>query len=225
MNSRNYKTPANRHQNALLPPSLDEYVSADNHVRAIDCYVENIDLAELGFKHIAGELTSGQPAYHPKELVKLYIYGYLHKLRSSRHLADESCRNLELMWLLGNLHPSHATIANFRKNNSVALVALNKDFFLLCKGMNLFGANSIAIDGAFFSGNASKGSITSHKQLKKQIKVLEADIVQWQETLEACDQSEEARAPLQNEKEDISETLDFLKAKLNKKKRNLPLGT
>lgn len=196
MVARNVKIPADRRQIALLPPSLDEYVKADNSVRAIDCYIENLDLDRLGFRYASGELNAGQPSYHPKELAKLYLYGYLHKLRSSRHLAAEAGRNLELIWLLGKLCPSHTTIANFRKDNATALVALNRDFLLLCQEMNLLGGNSVAIDGSFFKGNASKSSIFTQKRLSRDIERLETRIRDWQEQLDACDNDEKNSDPV-----------------------------
>ncbi|HQS67706.1 MAG TPA: transposase, partial [Sulfuricurvum sp.] len=116
-----YKEGENRKQQMFFPPSIDEYVSEYNPVRAIEDYVELLDMIELGFTKAALHSSDGQPAYHPKLLLKIYIYGYLNKVRSSRRLEVEIRRNIEMMWLCASLQPSYKTIANFRKENSKAL--------------------------------------------------------------------------------------------------------
>jgi transposase len=131
MTNRRYKIGQNRYQTVLWPSSIDEYVSENNPVRAIDAYVETLDLANLAIQNSCSGLTAGQPAYHPSLLIKLYLYGYLNGLRSSRKLEREGARNLEVIWLLDNLRPSYKTIANFRKDNSAALKAINRDFILI----------------------------------------------------------------------------------------------
>ena len=159
MNQRPYKQEKDRQQSFLLPPSIEEYVGEDNPVRAIDSYVESLDLKSLGFKNTDDKVTSGQPAFNPKELLKLYLYGYLHRVRSSRRLEAECQRNLEVMWLMGGLRPGYKTIADFRKDNLKALKLVNHDFVQLCKEVNLFGVELVGIDGSFFRGNVAKGSI------------------------------------------------------------------
>ncbi len=159
MQKRQYKQGLDRQQGYLLPPSVEEYVQADNPVRAIDSYVDCLDLAALQFGHTREALTPGQPAYAPHGLLKLYLYGYLHRLRSSRQLEAECQRNLEVIWLLQGLRPSYKTIADFRKDNLKALKQVNQDFVQLCKELDLFGAELVGIDGSFFRGNVAKSHI------------------------------------------------------------------
>ena len=142
--SRRYKAGANRQQNSLLPPSLEDYVLLDNPVRGIDAYVDSLDLARLGYTNtvVKGVDSGGQAAYPPSALLKLYLYGYLNQIRSSRRLEREVSRNLELLWLLEDLKPCYKTIANFRKDNGEALKATHRDFIVLCKTLSLFGGKT-----------------------------------------------------------------------------------
>ena len=176
MNQRPYKQEKDRQQSFLLPPSIEEYVGEDNPVRAIDSYVESLDLKSLGFKNTDDKVTPGQPAFNPKELLKLYLYGYLHRVRSSRRLEAECQRNLEVMWLMGGLRPGYKTIADFRKDNLKALKMVNHDFVQLCKEVNLFGAELVGIDGSFFRGNVAKGRIFTKDRLKRALAYVEKDI-------------------------------------------------
>ena len=130
----------------FFPPSIDEYVGEDNQVRAIEDYVELLDMRELGFTKSALNSSDGQPAYHPRLLLKIYIYGYLNKIRSSRKLETEIKRNIEMMWLCSNLKPSYKTIANFRKENNNPLKKVFREFVLLCKDLNLITGDLIAIE-------------------------------------------------------------------------------
>jgi len=114
--NRTYKSGQSRDQASFLPPCLEDYVSRDNPVRAIDAYVDSLDLTELGFRDVGSDGGAGQPPYDPADLLKLYLYGYLHQVRSSRRLEAEARRNVELMWLLRGLAPGYRTIANFRKS-------------------------------------------------------------------------------------------------------------
>jgi transposase len=136
-----------RSQVQLLPACLDDYVSPESPARFIDAYVEGLDFGGLGFSH-AQAADTGRPPYHPADLLKLYLYGYLNRIRSSRRLEAEASRNLELMWLLGGLRPDFKTIADFRRDNRGAFKALFKQFNLLCRKLGLFGAELVAIDGA-----------------------------------------------------------------------------
>ncbi len=121
-----------RSQTALLPPSLDDYVAEDNPVRVVEAFVEQLDLRQLGFEGAAPAAT-GRPGYHPAVLLKLYVYGYLNRIQSSRRLEREAQRNLELMWLTGRLAPDFKTIANFRKDNGRAIRAVCRQFIVLCR--------------------------------------------------------------------------------------------
>lgn len=195
MNKRQYKRGIDRQQSFLLPPRVDEYVGEDNPVRAIDSYVESLDLVELGFKHAAGKLTPGQPAYHPKMHLKLYLYGYLNRTRSSRRLAAECRRNLEVMWLLEGQRPSYKAIADFRKDNLKAVMQVNQDFVQVCQELDLFGKELAAIDGSFMRGNVGKDSIYTTERLKRALAHIDADILAYLQELDQTDQQEgEARA-------------------------------
>src|SRR5678815_1142656 len=126
----------------MFPETVDEYVSGDNAVRFIDVFVERLDLEELGFERIRPE-NEGRPAFDPKDLLRLYIYGYLNRICSSRRLERETCRNIEVMWLMGKLQPGFRTICGFRKDNTKALKGVFRQFTLLCKRLNLFGGELI----------------------------------------------------------------------------------
>src|SRR5229473_6850477 len=131
MTNRKFKAGVSREQTSFLPPSVGDYVEADNPVRAIEAYVGALNLARLGFRHVDSGGGAGQPPYHPADLLKLYLYGYLNQIRSSRRLEREAKRNLELIWLLRGLRPDFKTIADFRKDNCAAFKPLFKQFNLL----------------------------------------------------------------------------------------------
>lgn len=214
MTVRNYKAGQNRSQTTLLPPSIEEYVSQNNPVRAIDAYVQTLDLFSLNFRNTRPGVSAGQPAYHPGLLTKLYLYGYLNGLRSSRKLEREAARNLEVIWLVGSLRPSYKTIANFRKDNSIALKAINKDFILLCKQLHLFGGDEVAVDGSFFQGDASTDSIYTAKKLEQQLNALDKKIEAYQQQLAAQDRADDQTGlgSLVDD-ENLADKLSQLKAK------------
>jgi transposase len=187
---RHYKEGIHRKQNFLLPPQLEDYVTEDNPVRAIDTYIDSLDVKKLGFKNAAGELTAGQPAYPPKALLKLYMYGYLHRVRSSRRLERECHINLEVIWLVEGLRPGYKTIADFRKDNIEALKAVNRDFVLLCKELNLFGRELVSIDSSDFHGNVGKKNIYTQGRLVDGLKRIEKHIEEYLKTLEEADVEE-----------------------------------
>src|ERR1700675_1718346 len=140
---------ADRTQVSLLPEGVEDYVEAENPVRVIEAFVEQLELRALGFEGIDPEIT-GRPAYHPSVLLKIYIYGYLNQVQSSRRLEQETQRNIELMWLTGRLMPDFKTIANFRKDNGKAIRRVCRQFIMLCRGLNLFSQALVAIDGSKF---------------------------------------------------------------------------
>src|SRR5271167_4091251 len=187
MTNRTFKAGDCREQGRLFPARTDDYVGRDNSVRAIDAYVCSLDLARLGFKHADGGGGAGQPAYDPADLLKLYLYGYLNQVRSSRRLEREARRNVEVMWLLHGLAPGYRTIGNFRKDNRAALKAANREFVLLARELNLLAGELVAIDGAFFHGDASKGSIVTSKRLMGQLAAVERDIEAYGAALDAND--------------------------------------
>ncbi|MDZ7807555.1 MAG: IS1182 family transposase [Gracilimonas sp.] len=177
---------ADRYQTHLFPASLEEYVSSDNPVRFIDAYVESLDVLKLGFTH-ARLAATGRPPYRPQDLLKLYIYGYLHRIRSSRGLERETHRNIELLWLLGKLQPDFKTIADFRKNNTEALKGTCAEFILVCKRMDLFGGELVAIDGSKFEAvNHSSASYT-RKGLQQALAATGQQLQQWLEQLDQAD--------------------------------------
>lgn len=223
MPARRYKTGQCRLQESLLPPRLDDYVDQGNHVRAIDAYVDSLDLAHLGFLHAAGSATqAGQPAYDPADLLKLYMYGYTNKVRSSRCLERETRRNLEVIWLLGGLAPSYKTIADFRKHNARALVRVNREFTLLCRELALFGGHTVGIDGSFFRANASKSSIHTQDKLKKQVASLEQDIEAWHTELDQNDrQDSRPDTPATTEDPSLTTKLEAMQEKLAAKQEQL----
>jgi len=185
--SRRYKQGLNPIQPMLLPPSVQDYVTADNPVRAIKAYVETVDFEALGFKNAGGPRKAGQPAYAPSDLLELYLYGYLNRVRSSRRLEAECRRNLEVIWLLNGLRPKYHTIADFRKDNPLALKKTNSHFIQLCAKLGLFGGKVLGIDGSFLNGNASHASVTTKQQLKKELAAIEKEVDAYQRELERND--------------------------------------
>src|SRR5258705_1412985 len=177
-----------------MPARVEDYVGRDNPVRAIEAYVCGLDLGKLGFQHAGGGNGAGQPSYDPADLLKAYLYGYLNRVRSSRRLEQETQRNLELMWLLKGLTPGYRTIANFRRDNWAALKAVNREFVLLLRELDLLGGELVAIDGAFFHGDASKASIKTKKRLAEQLARLDCDIEEYGKALASNDASEEAHS-------------------------------
>jgi transposase len=191
MTNRTFKPGESREQSCLLPRRIEDYVGADNLVRAIESFVAALDLVELGFRHAErGADEVGQPPYDPADLLKLYLYGYINQVRSSRRLEREACRNLELIWLLRNLKPGYRTIANFRKENWQALKAANRSFVLLMREFGLVGGEVVAIDGSFFHGDASKASIFTRKRLAEQIAKLDQEIEAYGKSLRDNDAAE-----------------------------------
>ena len=191
MTNRPFKTGESREQASLLPARVEDYVGVDNPVRAIESFVCALDLGKLGFRHADRDAEAmGQPPYDPADLLKLYLYGYINQVRSSRRLEREACRNLELIWLLKNLKPGYRTIANFRKENWQALKAVNRGFVLLVRELGLVGGAVVAIDGSFFHGDASKASIFTRKRLAEQVARLDLEIDAYGKSLEDNDAAE-----------------------------------
>jgi len=201
----------NRKERIFFPSSINDYISEDNPVQFIDIFVESLDLKELGFNHSELKKT-GRPPYNPGDLLKLYIYGYLNRIRSSRRLEKESKRNIELMWLLSKLTPDFKTIANFRKDNKESLKRVCKEFIMLCKKLELFGGETIAIDGSKFKAVNSKKRNFSKEKLKKRIKEIEKRVEEYLKELDANDQEE-------SEVKDLSaEELKIILEELKKRK-------
>src|SRR6202165_3541051 len=190
MTKHTFKTGESREQACLLRPGIEDYAGRDSPVRAIESFVRALNLAKLGFCHADRGVEVGQPPYDPADLLKLYLYGYINQIRSSRRLEREACRNLELIWLLKNLRPGYRTIANFRKENWQALKAVNRSFVLLVRELGLVGGAVVAIDGSFFHGDASKASIFTRKRLADQIARLDLEIEAYGRSIEDNDAAE-----------------------------------
>ena len=154
---------ADRSQGTLLPETIDEYVAEENPVRVIEAFVEALDLAELGFSGVEPKAT-GRPAYHPATMLKIYLYGYLNRIQSTRRLEQEARRNLELMWLVGRLAPDFKTLADFRAGNTAAIKNVCREFIVLCRRWQLFTESTVAIDGSKFKAvNHRDRNFTSGK--------------------------------------------------------------
>jgi transposase len=185
---KRYVEGQDRSQTTLFPESLDEYIAEDNPVRVVDVFVDELDLKELGFDGAEPEAT-GRPAYHPATLLKIYIYGYLNRVQSSRRLEREAQRNVELIWLTGRLAPDFKTIADFRKDNGPAIRRVCREFVLLCRNLNLFSDALVAIDGSKFKAvNGRDRNFTKHK-LKARMQQLEESIARYLADLDRADRN------------------------------------
>jgi len=190
-----HRTGLDRAQTLLLPERLEDYVRPENPVRFLDTFVEKLDLARLGFTKAVCAAT-GAPPYPPAALLKLYLYGYLHRIRSSRSLEAECHRNVELIWLTGKLAPDFKTIADFRKDNLKALKAVHRQFIVLCRQLDLFGGQLLAIDGSKFRAVNSRDNNFSAGKLKELIAHTDARLAEYLKTLDEADAAEPAVAPL-----------------------------
>jgi transposase len=178
-----------RSQTLLLPESLDEYVGQDNPVRFIDAFVDGLDLIAAGFTRVKPE-TTGRPGYAPKDLLKLYIYGYLNRFRSSRRLEAETHRNIEVIWLLGHLKPDFKTIADFRRINHKAFRPVFRQFALLCRQLDLFGRELIAVDGTRIKAVNNKDRNFTHASLTQFINFADAKLEDYLQRLDQSDADE-----------------------------------
>lgn len=173
----------------MLPESLDDYVSNTNPVRVVDVFVDELDLVNLSFEGVIPADT-GRPAYHPAILLKIYIYGYLNRIQSSRRLEREAQRNVELMWLTGRLMPDFKTIANFRKDNSKAIRGVCRQFVVLCQQLGLFGENLVAIDGSKFKAVNNRDRNFTSAKLKRRMEEIESSINRYLTALDTADRQE-----------------------------------
>src|SRR5210317_2357300 len=177
-----------RNQATLFPERIDDYISEDSSVRVIDVFVDELDLSGLGFKTMAE--ATGRPGYHPTVMLKLYIYGYLNRIQSSRRLEREAGRNVELMWLLGRLAPDFKTIANFRRNNGEAIRLVCREFVMLCRKLNLFSEAFVAIDGSKFKAVNNRDKNFTRAKMKRRLAEVEASIDRYLEQLTEYDATE-----------------------------------
>ncbi len=181
-----------RHQATLFPERLDDYLAEDNSVRVIDVFVDDLDLSGLGFKTHSEK--TGRPAYHPTILLKLYVYGYLNRVQSSRRLEREAHRNVELMWLTGRLAPDFKTIADFRKNNGAAIRLVCREFIMLCKKLNLLADAFVAIDGSKFKAVNNRDQNFTKAKMQRRLQEIDASIERYLGQIASADRQEAAVA-------------------------------
>ena len=177
-----------RSQGTLFPERLDDYVEEDNHVRVIDVFIDDLDISGLGFRMDLA--ATGRPRYHLKTMLKLYVYGYLNRVQSSRRLEVEAQRNIELMWLTGRLAPDFKTIADFRKDNPEAIRLVCREFVMLCKKLNLLSEKLVAIDGSKFKAVNSRDQNFTKAKMKRRLKDVESTIERYLARLDETDQTE-----------------------------------
>jgi Transposase and inactivated derivatives len=182
----NHITGIVREQITLFPEAIEDYIADDNPVCFLDAYVDQLDISTIGFQYATVKET-GRPPYNPKDILKLYLYGYLNRIRSSRLLERETKRNLEVFWLLKRLSPDHKTISNFRKENAHALRETFKQFVIICKKLELFGNELVAIDSTKFKASNSGNRIKNKEQLDKSITHINESIHQYLEQLDQAD--------------------------------------
>src|SRR5216684_3532362 len=204
MTNHTFKSGESREQPSLFPPRIEDYVGPANPVRAIDSFVCALDLAKLGFRYADRRAGVGQPPYDPSDLLKLYLYGYINQIRSSRRLEREACRNLELIWLLRNLKPGYRTIANFRKENWKALKAVNRSFVMVVRELGLTGCRVVSIDASSLPGYRNNTRLFTRKRLAEQIAKLDHEIEAYGKSLEDNDAAE-AKEPRKDRTDDNSD--------------------
>ncbi len=182
-----------RGQSTLFPECLEDWIDENNPVRVIDVFVDELDLAGLGFDGVAPEIT-GRPAYHPSVLLKLYIYGYLNRVQSSRRLEREALRNVEVMWLAGRLVPDHKTIADFRKDNGSAIRQVCARFVVLCRAMGLLTEASVAIDGSKFKAVNNRDKNFTRAKMDRRMAQIEESVARYLQQLDTADRQEPSEA-------------------------------
>jgi len=195
----NHRTGLDRNQTLMFPERLEDYVAAENPVRFLDAFVAGLDLHGLGFAK-AQVANTGRPPYDPAALLKLYLYGYLHRVRSSRLLEAECHRNVEVIWLLGKLCPDFKTIADFRKDNLKPLRAVSRQFTLLCRKLELFGGELLAIDGSKFGAVNARDQNFNAAKLQDLIGRADARLAEYLKAMDTADASEPS-APALNKTE------------------------
>ena len=181
-----------RCQATLFPERLDDYIAADSAVRVIDVFIDDLDISGLGFKSEPNDM--GRPAYHPATMLKIYVYGYLNRVQSSRRLEREAQRNVELMWLTGRLAPDFKTIANFRKDNGEAIGLVCREFVMLCRKLNLFADAFVAIDGSKFKAVNNRDRNFTKAKLKRRLQQIDESIERYLGQIASADRQETVAA-------------------------------
>mgnify|MGYP001813388957 FL=1 len=177
-----------RFQSTLFPERLDDYIAEDSAVRVIDVFIDELDLSGLGFR--TEPKAKGRPAYDPATMLKLYVYGYLNRIQSSRRLERESQRNVELMWLTGRLAPDFKTIADFRKDNGKAIRLVCREFVMLCRKLNLFADAFVAIDGSKFKAVNNRDRNFTKAKMKRRLQQIDESIERYLGQMVSADRQE-----------------------------------
>ena len=198
-----------RRQPLLLPDCVDDYVSEDSAVRVVDVFIDELDLAGLGFGDAA---ATGRPGYHPATLLKLYLYGYLNQVQSSRRLEREAGRNVELMWLTGKLAPDFKTIADFRRDNGSAIQAICRQFVMLCREMGLIAGGTVAVDGSRFRAVNARDRNFTPATIQRRLEQVDASIERYLQMLDTADRQEEDVAEFRTAR--LTERLDALRRQM-----------
>jgi transposase len=210
-----------RRQSILFPETFDDYVDENNPVRFIDAFIDGLNLFELGFTH-STTFETGRKPYNPADLLKLYVYGYLNKIRGTRQLEKLTHKNIEVIWLLRKLRPDFKTIADFRKDNKKALTRVFRQFVFLCKSMDLFGCELLAIDGSKFSAVNHNARNYTKDKLKNLLKQINEQIETYLSQLDQCDESESlVKQVTRNELQEKISQLKQHKAELQQKQEQL----
>ena len=209
-----------RTQATLFPERLDDYVAEDSPVRVIDVFIDELDLAGLGFRTQPND--TGRPAYHPSTMLKLFVYGYLNRVQSSRRLEREAQRNVELMWLTGRLAPDFKTIADFRRDNGEAIRRVCRQFVILCRNLNLFANAFVAIDGSKFKAVNNRDRNFTRAKMKHRLAQVEASIDRYLQQLSEAD----LREPAEDKSQRLEDKIAALKqemARLKKVEARMPV--
>jgi len=187
-----------RTQATLFPERLDDYIAEENAVRGIDVFIDGIDLSGMGFKTLPK--ATGRPAYHPATMLKLYVYGYLNRVQSSRRLEREAGRNVELMWLLGRLAPDFKTISDFRKDNTKAIRSVCREFVMICRKLDLFSEAFVAIDGSKFKADNNRDRNYTSAKLKRRLEQIDESINKYLVQIDSVDRQEDSVAKAKTER-------------------------
>jgi transposase len=199
----------NRQQKLLLPDCVDDYIGEDSTVRVVDVFVDELDLGALGFE---GAAATGRPGYHPRTLLKLYLYGYLNQVQSSRRLEREAGRNVECMWLTGKLAPDFKTIADFRRDNGGGIQSVCRQFIVLCRELGLIAGGTVAVDGSRFKAVNTRDRNYTPGAVRRRIEQIEASIERYLEMLDTADRQEDDLAELRTTR--ITERLGKLRERM-----------
>jgi len=211
---RRFVEGTDRGQSTLFPECLEDWIGEDNAVRVVDVYVDELDLSELGFRGVTPEAT-GRPSYHPSMLLKLYIYGYLNRVQSSRRLEHEAGRNVEVMWLTGRLIPDHKTIADFRKDNGTAIRKVCAHFVALCRAMGLLTLASVAIDGSKFKAVNNRDNNFTRAKMERRMAQIEESVARYLQQLDTADRQEPSEV-LQAKTSRLKEKIETLKQQMRR---------